>query len=171
MRGAAANQFLARFLPDSNRRRAMDAKRGLVRHGVTLFLAGLVTGFALPAMANPRAGLSGHLEGVMNGTFLIALGCAWNDLRLGERAEKVVYALVLYGTWANWVGTLLSGIFGTSKATPIAGAGHTGTAFQENLVFAILVSVGITMVAAALIAAWSAWRGERAPAPSAGPQP
>ena len=149
----------------------MKAKQGLVRHGVTLFLAGLLTGFALPAMVNPRAGLAGHVEGVMNGTFLIALGCAWSELRLGERAQKAVYGLVRYGAWANWVGTLLSGVFGTSKATPIAGAGHAGNALQEYLVLAILLSVGVTMSAAASIAVWSAWHAERGSAPQPRLQP
>jgi hydroxylaminobenzene mutase len=141
----------------------MDAKRSLVRHGLTLFLAGLITGFVVPNFANPRAGLAGHLEGVMNGTFLIALGCAWSELRLGDRAARAVRGLVLYGTWANWIGTTLSAILGTSKATPIAGAGHAGSPLAENLVFAILVSVGLTMVAAAGIGAWHLWR-ERATA-------
>jgi len=93
----------------------MDAKRGLIRHGITLFLAGLLTGFAVQVMANPRAGLSGHLEGVMNGTFLIALGCAWTELRLGARTGGLVYRLVLFGTWANWTGTTLSGIFAPAR--------------------------------------------------------
>jgi hydroxylaminobenzene mutase len=149
----------------------MEAKRGLVRHGMTLFLAGLLTGFALPAMVNPRAGLAGHVEGVMNGTFLIALGCAWSELRLGERAQKAVYALVRYGAWANWVGTVLSGVFGTSKATPIAGAGHVGSTLQEYLVLAILISVGVTMSSAALTAVWCAWRADREPAPQPRLQP
>ena len=101
----------------------MNAKPGLVRHGLTLFLAGLATGFFVPLTLNPRAGLSGHLEGVMNGTFLVALGCAWPELRLGASAGRLVYGLVIFGAWANWAGTLLSAVLGTSKATPIAGAG------------------------------------------------
>src|SRR5216683_4997293 len=136
---------------------SMDAKQGLVRHGLTLFLAGLITGFVIPFTANPRAGLAGHLEGVMNGTFLLALGCAWSELRLGAFASRAVYGLVLFGAWANWAGTTLSAVFGTSKATPIAGAGHAGTPLQENLVLGILVSVGLSMVTALAIAAWRLW--------------
>ncbi len=136
----------------------MDAKRGLVRHGLTLFLAGLLTGFVVPLTANPRAGLAGHLEGVMNGTFLVALGCAWGELRLSARSSRAVYGLVLFGAWANWAGTTLSAVLGTSKATPIAGAGHAGSALQENLVYGILALVGVSMVASIGMAAWSAWR-------------
>jgi hydroxylaminobenzene mutase len=142
----------------------MDSKSGLVRHGLTLFLAGLATGFIVPLTANPRAGLAGHLEGVMNGIFLIALGCAWSSLRLSEGMGRRVYALVLFGTWGNWAGTLLSAILGTSKATPIAGAGHTGTTIQENLVLAILVTTGLAMMAAVGMVAWCLWRGTREPA-------
>jgi (hydroxyamino)benzene mutase len=144
----------------------MNAKRGLVRHGLTLFLAGLATGFIVPLTLNPRAGLSGHLEGVMNGTFLIALGCAWSELRLGASAGRLVYGLVTFGAWANWAGTLLSAMLGTSKATPIAGAGHAGTPIQENLVLGILVTTGLAMVVAVGVTAWHLWRrANEAPEP------
>lgn len=140
----------------------MDKPAGLIRHGLTLFLAGLATGFFVPLTANPRAGLAGHLEGVMNGTFLLALGCAWSQLRLAPAAGRLVYGLVLLGAWANWIGTLLSAVFGTSKATPIAGAGHAGTPLQENLVLGILVTTGLAMLVALGITVWHLWRGERA---------
>jgi hydroxylaminobenzene mutase len=147
----------------------MDAKRRLIRHGVTLFLVGLITGFIVPMTANPRAGLAGHLEGVMNGTFLLALGCAWAELRLGMAASRAVYGLVVFGAWSNWAGTLLSAIFGTSKATPIAGAGHAGTEVQEYLVLTILVAVGLAMVAGMGIVVWRLWRASSAPAASLQP--
>jgi hydroxylaminobenzene mutase len=37
-----------------------------------LFLFGLVTGLVEQHFANMRMGLAAHLEGVMNGTFLLA---------------------------------------------------------------------------------------------------
>jgi hypothetical protein len=46
--------------------------RRLMWHGILLFLLGLVTGLAEQRFTNPRMGLAAHLEGVMNGTFLIA---------------------------------------------------------------------------------------------------
>ncbi|HET9681145.1 MAG TPA: formyltransferase family protein [Candidatus Limnocylindrales bacterium] len=99
-----------------------DQGRRLVRQGMTLFLVGLLTGLAVQAMVNPRAGLAGHLEGVMNGIFLIVVGLAWKELGLGERAARITYALLVFGTWANWGTTTSIGILGTSRATPIAGA-------------------------------------------------
>ncbi len=41
-----------------------------------LFLIGLLTGFVEPQFTNVRMGLAAHLEGVMNGIFLVALGAA-----------------------------------------------------------------------------------------------
>ena len=51
-----------------------DKKRQLLWHGILLFLLGLIVGFIEQKFANPRMGLAAHLEGLMNGTFLIALG-------------------------------------------------------------------------------------------------
>jgi hydroxylaminobenzene mutase len=136
-----------------------DYAQRLVRQGITLFLAGLFTGLAVGAMPYPRAGLAGHLEGVMNGTFLIAVGAAWKQLRLGERASRLIYGLLLFGTWANWATTTTTAILGTSKATPIAGAGHTGTPLAENVVFALLILVALAMIAACGTIVVRMWRG------------
>lgn len=53
-----------------------DAQRRLMWHGMLLFPLGLLTGFAETSFANVRMGLASHLEGVMNGIFLLALGSA-----------------------------------------------------------------------------------------------
>jgi hypothetical protein len=57
--------------------------RRLMWHGMFLFLLGLVTGLVEQRFANVRMGLSAHLEGVMNGILLLALGC---HLERGETA-------------------------------------------------------------------------------------
>ena len=51
----------------------MDSQfsRKLKMLGMFLFLLGLITGFASANLKNTRMGLAAHLEGVMNGTFLI----------------------------------------------------------------------------------------------------
>jgi cytochrome bd-type quinol oxidase subunit 1 len=74
-----------------------------------------LTGFIIPLTANPHAGLASHLEGVMNGTFLLALGCAWSELRLGALAGRFVHALLTFGAWANWAATLLSASAGDQQ--------------------------------------------------------
>ena len=60
----------------------------LIQLGIILFLAGLLTGFVIPLMANPRVGLSSHLEGVMNGLLLVALGVIWPRLTLGRGTRR-----------------------------------------------------------------------------------
>jgi|SRR5450631_1695263 hydroxylaminobenzene mutase len=128
-----------------------DSNRRLMWHGMFLFLLGLFTGFAETHFANTRMGLAAHLEGVMNGTFLVALGAIWTEVRLPPRVKTMAYWIVLYGTYANWLITMLAAIFGTAALSPITGAGHTGQPWQESLVLIGFLSVGIAIVAASII--------------------
>jgi (hydroxyamino)benzene mutase len=138
----------------------------LIAGGAILFLLGLLTGFGIPAVTNPRMGVAAHLEGVMNGVFLIALGAVWHRARLGARAEAAACWLLLYGSFANWAFVFLASVLGTSRLMPIAGAGFEGAPWQEGLVAAGLLSVGLTMVAGMALATWGLLRGRRAPAPA-----
>jgi hydroxylaminobenzene mutase len=124
------------------------AERLLIFVGIALFLAGLLTGFAMPLMENPRVGLSSHLEGVLNGVFLIALGSVWKRIGLVGRSHSVAFGLVLFGTVANWLATLLAGLWGTGAMMPIAAAGRSGTALQETVVTILLYALSLAMVAA-----------------------
>lgn len=128
-----------------------DRGRALLWFGVLLFLLGLLTGLATGAMTNPRMGLSSHLEAVMNGLFLMVLGLLWGRLRLSMRWLTALFWLALYGTYVNWATTLAAAIFGTGRTTPIAGAGHRGAAWQENLVDVGLYSLSVAMLAVCLI--------------------
>lgn len=120
--------------------------RRYVAAGVVLFLLGLLTGFVIPQFTNPRMGLASHLEGVMNGTFLIALGAAWGRVKLAPMLERLSFWLILYGSFANWLFVSLAAILGTSGMTPIAGAGFTGAPLHEQVVSLGLVSVALAMV-------------------------
>ena len=128
--------------------------RRLMFHGMCLFLLGLLTGFAEQRFANVRMGLAAHLEGVMNGIFLLALGAAWPSVRLSPRVTTVAYWAALYGTYVNWLITILAAIFGTAALSPITGAGHSGQPWQESLVTAGFLSVGITIVIATVLVIW-----------------
>src|ERR1700686_3383426 len=101
-----------------------NTNRRLMWHGMFLFLIGLLTGFAETHFSNVRMGLAAHLEGVMNGTFLIAVGAVWTDVRLSPPLKVAAYWSALYGTYANWAVTVLAGIFGTAALSPISAAGH-----------------------------------------------
>lgn len=128
--------------------------RRLMWHGIFLFLLGLLTGFAESHVANVRMGLAAHLEGVMNGIFLIALGAIWHQVRLGATTKTVAFWLSLYGTYANWLFTLLAAAFGTGAMSPVTAPGRTGLPWQESLVTAGFMSVGIVIVLASLLVLW-----------------
>jgi hydroxylaminobenzene mutase len=127
----------------------------LLQMGMLLFLLGLLTGFVSPTLANSRMGLSSHLEGVMNGTFLIALGLIWPKLLLGRPALAVAFWLAIYGTFANWIATLLAAAWGAgAPMMPIAAAGHTGSGVEETVIRFLLLSVGLAMVAICMLSLW-----------------
>ncbi len=130
------------------------ANRRLMWHGMFLFLLGLLTGFAEAHVANVRMGLAAHLEGVMNGIFLIAIGAIWHHVRLSPRAKTIAYWLSLYGTYVNWLFTFLAAIFGTAALSPVTAAGHQGLPWQESLITAGFLSVGIVIVLVSLMILW-----------------
>jgi (hydroxyamino)benzene mutase len=130
------------------------ANRALMWHGIFLFLLGLFIGFAELQFANPRMGLAAHLEGVMNGTLLLALGAAWNEVRLKPGIKTFAYWTALYGAYANWLVTTLAAVFGTAALSPITGAGHTGQPWQETLVTVGFLTVGLADVLFCLLLLW-----------------
>ena len=134
----------------------------LIRYGILLFLLGLITGFIIPAMQNPRMGLSSHLEGVQNGMLLVLFGIIWPKLRLSKRALVAGYFLVLFGTYTNWITTFLAGIWGAgAEMMPIAAAGFYGLAWQEILIKFGLLSLSVAMVLVSGVLLWG-FRGTAA---------
>jgi (hydroxyamino)benzene mutase len=138
-----------------------DKKRQLLWHGVLLFLLGLIVGFVEQKFANPRMGLAAHLEGLMNGIFLIALGAIWTEIKLTVRLKALTYWGVLYGTYGNWVITSLAAVFGTAAMTPITAEGHRGLPWQELVVTFGFASVGIAILVAVTVVLWGLRRNAR----------
>ena len=96
-----------------------NKSQSLLALGALLFFLGLLSGFAIPALTNPRMGVSSHLEGVMNGTFLMVIGLAWQRLNLSSGWRALTCWVLLYGTYANWLFVQLAAIFGTAAMSPI----------------------------------------------------
>jgi hydroxylaminobenzene mutase len=140
-----------------------NANRRLMWHGMFLFLLGLITGFLEQHFANVRMGLAAHLEGVMNGIFLLALGAAWSAVSLRPAIKATAYWTVLYGTYVNWVVTTLAAILGTGALSPITAPGRIAQPWQETLVTAGFMSVGIVIVISTVLILW----GLRAKSPQA----
>jgi (hydroxyamino)benzene mutase len=131
-----------------------DSKRRLLWHGMFLFLLGLLTGFVEQKFTNVRMGLAAHLEGVMNGTFLVALGAVWPEVRLAPPVKVTAYWTLLYGAYANWTVTTLAAILGTAALSPISAAGHSAQPWQEGAITLGFVSVGIAMVVSSVMVLW-----------------
>src|SRR5215831_121984 len=128
--------------------------RQLMWLGMLLFLLGLLTGFLEQHFTNVRMGLAAHLEGVMNGIFLLVLGAIWTQVQLPRTAMGAAYWTALYGTYVNWFFTTLAAVFGTAALSPITAAGHTGTPWQESLVTVGFLSVGLAITACSLLLLW-----------------
>jgi hydroxylaminobenzene mutase len=120
--------------------------------GTLLFLLGLLTGLMLamaPGIAaNPRGMLAAHLEGVLNGIFLIVVGLMADRVRLSLRVSGIWVGLLLFGTFGNWITTTIAGVSGASQAMPIAGAGHHAAPAVEQFILITLVSAAFAMIGA-----------------------
>ena len=128
--------------------------RHLMWYGMFLFLLGLVTGLVEQRFTNVRMGLAAHLEGVVNGTFLVALGAIWTEVRLTPLAKATAYWTALYGTNVNWLVTTLAAVFGTTAFSPISAAGLSGQPWQESLVTAGFLSVSVAIIVSTVLVLW-----------------
>lgn len=135
------------------------ANRCLMRWGFFLLLCALLTGLAVPSFTNPRMALSAHLEGVMNGLLLVVVGLVWGHMELSRRLSKTVFWLFIYAAFTNWGVTSLAAALGTSRLTPLAGAGYSGSPMQENLVQAVQVSLALAVITAVALVVYSLRRG------------
>jgi hydroxylaminobenzene mutase len=145
----------------------LDGGRGhrLLQLGILLFLLGLLTGFVIPVLDNPRMGLSSHLEGVLNGIFLAGLGVIWPRLRLSGRTQGVAFWMAVYGGFANWLATLLAAVWGAGAMMPIAAGADQGSALQEAVIGGLLFSLSFAMLGVCALVLWGLRGGsERAKA-------
>ena len=122
----------------------------LLRGGAWLLLLGLLTGLLVPAVANPRMGLSSHIEGVLNGMLLLVLGLLWTRLVLPERWRRIAAACSLYGAFANWATMLLAAVLDAGGQLSVEAQGRTGAPLAEGLVNFGLASLTVAMLTASV---------------------
>lgn len=123
----------------------------LLRLGAVLFLLGLVSGFVTGLMANPRMGLSAHLQGITNGTFLLAAGAIWHRVNLPSSLKAIAFWLFAFGTTANWLAVQLAALWGAGSMMPLAAPGFEALPWQEQIVALGLIAVSLTMLAGAVL--------------------
>ena len=137
----------------------------LLQAGYGLFLLGLLTGFVIPLAQLPRMALSSHLEAVMNGSFLIALGLCWKHFVLPPWAERMAFLAAITGTYANWAATLLSAFTGAAAMMPIAGGGSVGSPLHEMVVSSLLFILSLAMILTCVLVLWGLQRRSGVQAP------
>jgi hydroxylaminobenzene mutase len=131
-----------------------NTNRRLAWHGMLLFLLGLLTGLAEQRFANVKMGLAAHLEGLMNGIFLLALGAVWAMVTLPSVPKAIAYWTGLYGAYANWAFTAAAAIWGTASFSPINGTAHGAAVWKETIITLGLLSVVVTMISASVLILW-----------------
>jgi hydroxylaminobenzene mutase len=84
-------------------------------------------------------------------TFRVWVG---HQIAVARWASNAAFGLAVFGTFANWIATLLAGLWGAGGMTPIAGGGAVGTPLQETLVAVLLLSLSFAMLASGAIVLW-----------------
>ena len=132
----------------------------LLISGTVLFLLSLLIGFAVPVLRNPRMGVSVHVAGIESGLTLWALGLMWPRLTLPVGMQLATQVLAVLGLYAVFGSLLLAALWGTSRATPIAGAGHQASRPREVAVTTLLASGSLASMIAVAFVLWGlcAWK-------------
>ena len=140
-----------------------QAERLLIRAGFILFTLALVTGFAIPAFLNHRMALAAHLTGILNALVLIALGLSWGLLVMGPVQARLTRGVFIFGAYGSWGASCLAAAWGTSRLTPLSGAGYSAAAWKESVVQVLQVSLTMAILAGAVSVVY-ALRSPRKPA-------
>lgn len=150
----------------------MSQKHGsnLIFHGALVFLVGMAAGFpyafavleslaedaALGAAGAVRGWRMAHLEGILNGVLLIAVGGAGRTIKLSARLERVlVYGLIITA-WGNMIASVVGPIYGVRGLEP----GQSG---PNMLMYTLFMVAVLTVVVSLSLVARGAWaaRGEK----------
>jgi (hydroxyamino)benzene mutase len=135
----------------------------LLRVGGLLFLLGLLAGLAVPRFAVPRLGLSTHLLGITQGTFLLVGGLLWPKLRFTRSASRIGHVLAIYGCLSAWTANLLGAMWGAGNSMlPMAAGAARGSSFQEGAIRVLLMSAALSLVTMAILILWGLRRPPRA---------
>ncbi len=134
-------------------------KKILILTGAVLFLIGLLSGLSIQMFLNPRMGLSSHLAAIQGALVLLITGALWKYVQLTKGLSTLAVGSLVYGMYGFWLALTLSAIFGTSEATPIAGAGFSAEFWKEAMVQVILYSATVACLLGAIALIGGFWRG------------
>ena len=129
--------------------------RRLIQLGMFLFLLSLLVGLAVPTFAVPRLGLSTHLLGIMQGTFLMVVGLLWPRLRVTRVMSRVGIFLAVFGCFEAWMANLLAAIWGAGNSMlPMAAGQAHGSSLQEGVIAVALRSAAVSLIAVVVLILW-----------------
>jgi hydroxylaminobenzene mutase len=138
--------------------------RRLLQLGMLLLLLGLVIGLAIPALAVPRLGVAAHLNAVIGALFLLALGLMWPQIHLGARSLTIVFWLAPYSFFVASLMPLLGGAWQAGGTMlPLAAGTARGSAVQESIIVAGLVTAGVAVLVAGVLVLLGLRGGAREP--------
>lgn len=126
--------------PDSQKKSLQQTKQ-LLFWGMLLFFFGLIQGGLIQAVVNPRMALAAHLTAVQTGMALMIFGLLWRYVQLKSGQLKVTLVTSIASMYLIWIALTYASLVGVGGATPIAGAGFAGSAFQETL-FEVVIALG-----------------------------
>ncbi len=107
-----------------------------------------------------RAWNMAHLEGITNGTILIAVGAAGAYIRLGERAQTVLFWSCLAFGWLFTLPAIANALFNT-RGLEFGGGPFPGDVTINNIIFLSgwPAMIGVHVGFALLL--WGAWQHYR----------
>lgn len=123
----------------------------LLFSGALLFLIGLLSGALIPRMLNPRMGLLAHLAGVQNALVLLVIASVWQHIVLSRCLRFLLCGFGISSMYGFWLALQLAALWGTSHATPIAGAGFEGLQWQETVTTLLLRGSSLVSILFALL--------------------
>lgn len=132
--------------------------RALVAHAALMTLLGLLSGFTPGLVSAPRAALSAHTIGVLQGALLFGLAAVWPSLGSGRLVAAARYC-ALIGLYANWLGVQLAAFWSARSMFTVHGASMPAgaTPWMEGVV-AVLLNLSLLIVVMCLLILGALWR-------------
>jgi hydroxylaminobenzene mutase len=144
---------------DAARYPGPTADRALVAHAAVMTILGLLSGFTTVVARAPRAALSAHTIGLLQGALLFGLAAVWPSLGPG-RVVRTARWCALVGLYANWLGAQLAAFWSARAMFTVHGTSMPAGAapWMEDVVM-VLLNLSILIVVMCVLVLWAVWRG------------
>ena len=146
---------------DEVRARTLSVDRALVAHAAVMTILGLLSGFTTAFAMAPRAALSAHTIGLLQGALLFGLAAVWRSLGSGPVVTAARYC-ALIGLYVNSLGAHLAAFWSARAMFTVHGASMPGGAapWMEGVVI-VLLNLSILIIVMCLLILWAIWKPGR----------